>query len=191
MKIDTKKINQRKKSKIKRIVLNKKNISASKMLENNIKNLKNFNNFKIIASFLSINSEISTKFLNKFLKKNNKILCLPVVRQYSKILSFREYDLTTKLIIGKFGIYEPSVIKNTLLPDIILTPCLAFDNKGYRLGYGGGYYDNTFRNLKKKKHKFISIAVAFNDQKVKEVVHDKHDQKINYILTEKKLYTVK
>ena len=189
--IDTKKNNQRKKSKIKRIILSKKNLKAPKMLQNNIKNLKNFNDFKIIASFLSINSEISTKFLNKFLINNNKILCLPVVRQYSKILVFREYDLTTKLIIGEFGIYEPSSLKNILLPDIILTPCLAFDNRGNRLGYGGGYYDNTFTNLKKTKHKFVSIAVAFDDQKVKEVVHYKNDQKINYILTEKKLYTVK
>ena len=46
-------------------------------------------------------------------------------------------------------------------------------------------------NLKKIKHKFISIAVAFDDQKIDELVHDKYDQKIDYILTEKKIYRPK
>ena len=48
----------------------------------------------------------------------------------------------------------------------------------------------SLNDLKKIKHKFISIAVAFDDQKIDELVHDKYDQKINYILTEKKLYKV-
>ena len=85
---------------------------------------------------------------------------------------------------------QPSDLSKEFLPEIILTPCLAFDENGFRLGYGGGYYDKTFSYLKKIKHKFISIAVAFDDQKIDELVHDKYDQKINYILTEKKLYKV-
>ena len=62
---------------------------------------------------------------------------------------------------------------------------------GFRLGYGGGYYDKTITYLKKKKHKFISIAIAFDDQKVKNVIHNNYDQRIDYILTEKKLYRAK
>ena len=85
---------------------------------------------------------------------------------------------------------QPSDLSKEFLPEIILTPCLAFDENGFRLGYGGGYYDKTFSYLKKIKHKFISIAVAFDDQKIDKLVHDKYDQKIDYILTEKKLYRV-
>ena len=85
---------------------------------------------------------------------------------------------------------QPSDLSKELLPEIILTPCLAFDENGFRLGYGGGYYDKTFSYLKKIKHKFISIAVAFDGQKIDKLVHDKYDQKIDYILTEKKLYKV-
>ena len=85
---------------------------------------------------------------------------------------------------------QPSDLSKEFLPEIILTPCLAFDENGFRLGYGGGYYDKTFSYLKKMKHKFISIAVAFDDQKIDELVYDKYDQKIDYILTEKKLYKV-
>ena len=61
---------------------------------------------------------------------------------------------------------------------------------GFRLGYGGGYYDKTITYLKKKKHKFISIAIAFDDQKVKSVIHNNYDQRIDYILTEKELYKI-
>jgi len=186
--INLEKIHQRKISIRKRISLKKKYDSSSQVLSVHLKNLTNFHNYKIIASFISIKSEISTQILNKFLLDNNKILCLPVIKKNFKILSFIEYNAKTKLIPGKFGIFEPKDLDKELLPEIILTPCLAFDEKGFRLGYGGGYYDKTFTYLKKNKHKFISIAVAFDDQRVSEIIREGHDQKINYILTEKKLY---
>ena len=188
--VNTNKEYQRKISIKKRAFLKYKNINAFKNLQDHLRNLINFKNYKIIASFISIKSEISTKFINEFILKNNKILCLPVIDQYSKKLIFKEYNLRTKLIPGKFGIMEPNDSSLETIPQIILTPCLAFDKKGFRLGYGGGYYDKTFLSLKNKKHKFVSIAVAFDGQKVNEVFHDHLDQKINYILTEKELYKV-
>ncbi len=191
MENDLKKKYQRQKSKLKRDILNKKNPDAPINLEKNLLELNNFNRYKIIASYFSINSELSTKFLNKFLLYNKKILCLPVVKHNSKILSFKKYNLNSKLVKGQFGIFEPIKSSKNLLPDVILTPCLAFDISGFRLGYGGGYYDNTITFLKKKKHKFISIAIAFDDQKVKSVIHNNYDQRIDYILTEKKLYRSK
>ena len=181
---------QRKISIKKRATLKDKNSNAFKTLQDHLKGLKFFKNYKIVASFISFKSEISTQFLNEFLFNNCKILCLPIIKNNSETLNFIEYNLKTKLVSGKFGIMQPSDLSKEFLPEIILTPCLAFDENGFRLGYGGGYYDKTFSYLKKIKHKFISIAVAFDDQKIDELVHDKYDQKINYILTEKKLYKV-
>lgn len=181
---------QRKISIKKRATLKDKNSNAFKTLQDHLKGLINFKNYKIIASFISFKSEISTQFLNEFLFNNGKILCLPIIKNNSETLNFIEYNLKTKLVSGKFGIMQPSDLSKEFLPEIILTPCLAFDENGFRLGYGGGYYDKTFSYLKKIKHKFISIAVAFDDQKIDELVHDKYDQKIDYILTEKKLYKV-
>ena len=186
--INTSKEHQRKISIKKRAILKNKNSNAFKILPNHLKDLKNFNNYKIIASFISFKSEISTQFLNEFLFNNGKILCLPIIKDNSETLNFIEYNLKTKLVSGKFGIMQPSDLSKEFFPEIILTPCLAFDENGFRLGYGGGYYDKTFSYLKKIKHKFISIAVAFDDQKINKVIHDKYDQKIDYILTEKKLY---
>ena len=181
---------QRKISIKKRATLKDKNSNAFKRLQDHLKDLINFKNYKIIASFISFKSEISTQFLNEFLLNNGKILCLPIIKNNSETLNFIEYNLKTKLVSGKFGIMQPSDLDKEFLPEIILTPCLAFNHNGFRLGYGGGYYDKTFFYLKKIKHKFISIAVAFDDQKIDELVHDKYDQKIDYILTEKKLYKV-
>ena len=181
---------QRKISIKKRAILKDNNSNAFKTLQDHLKDLINFKNYKIIASFISFKSEISTQFLNEFLLNNSKILCLPIIKNNSETLNFIEYNLKTKLVSGKFGIMQPRDLSKEFLPEIILTPCLAFDENGFRLGYGGGYYDKTFSYLKKIKHKFISIAVAFDDQKIEELVHDKYDQKIDYILTEKKLYKV-
>jgi len=188
--INVNKEHQRKISIKKRAKLKDKNSNASKTLQDHLNGLINFQNYKIVASFISFKSEISTQFLNEFLFNNGKILCLPIIKNNSETLNFIEYNLRTKLVSGKFGIMQPSDLSKEFLPEIILTPCLAFDENGFRLGYGGGYYDKTFSYLKKIRHKFISIVVAFDGQKIDELVHDQYDQKIDYILTEKKLYKV-
>ena len=148
-----------------------------------------FNSSKIVASFLSIKSEISTDALNQYLLSLGKILCLPIIENNKEILIFKRYCTGNELKKGKFGVREP-VNSQTYLPDIIFVPCLAFDENGFRLGYGGGYYDKSIANLYSIKHKFISIGLAYEEQKVKNVVHDDLDQKLNYILTEKQLYNI-
>ena len=148
-----------------------------------------FNKSKIIASFLSIKSEISTNDLNQYLLSLEKILCLPVIENNKEILIFKRYCFGDELKKGKFGVREP-VNSQIYLPDIIFVPCLAFDENGFRLGYGGGYYDKCIANFFSIKHKFISIGLAYEEQKVKNVVHDSLDQKLNYILTEKQLYNI-
>ena len=148
-----------------------------------------FNSGKIVASFLSIKSEISTDALNQYLLSLGKILCLPIIENNEEILIFKRYCIGNELKKGKFGVREP-VNSPTYLPDIIFVPCLAFDKNGFRLGYGGGYYDKSIANLYSIKHKFISIGLAYEAQKVNNVVHDDLDQKLNYILTEKQLYNI-
>ena len=149
-----------------------------------------FQESKIIASFLSIKSEISTTFLNNFIENQSKILCLPVMdNENKKCLTFKTYSKGDNLVIGNFNVQEPNNVM-IYLPDIIFTPCLGFDLQGYRLGYGGGYYDKTISYLYSIEHIFLTVGFAYDDQKVEEIVHDSYDQKLNYILTEKQLYKV-
>ena len=147
-----------------------------------------FQNSKIIASFFSIKSEISTNLLNNFIKNQDKILCLPVIKKTNKgCLEFQSYLSDEDLKIGNFNIKEPNNNK-VYLPDIIFTPCLGFDLNGFRLGYGGGYYDKTISALYAIEHNFITVGLAYDDQKVDNIFYDSYDQKLNYILTEKQLY---
>ena len=137
--------------------------------------------------FLSI-LLISTKPLNDFIHSLGKKICLPVILNNNNSLLFRVYNKSDNLKTGKFNIPEPDDTKEEILPDIILTPCLAFDQYGYRLGYGGGYYDRTFAKFKKISHSFLTVALAYDGQKINKVIRNQIDQKIDYILTEKKIY---
>jgi len=175
----------------KRDILKRNDKNSSSKLTKRILEIEELKKVKIIASFISIKTEISTEPLNDYLVSLGKQICLPVILNNNKHLIFRAYDKKTTLKKGKFGIPEPDETREELLPNLILTPCLAFDQFGYRLGYGGGYYDRTFIKFRKLGHPFFSVIVAYDGQKINEVVRDYNDQKINFILTEKKIYRPK
>ena len=191
MTIDEQKKNLRILCSKKRDLLKRRDRNLSHKLTNKIVEIEELKKVKIIASFISIKTEISTKLLNYYLISIGKKICLPVILNNNKHLIFRTYDKDTILNEGKFGIPEPDKSREEILPDLILTPCLAFDLFGYRLGYGGGYYDRTFTKFRKISHPFVSVAVAYDGQKINKVIRDKVDQKIDYILTEKKIYRTK
>ena len=170
----------------KRQELNKNDTNSSFKLTKKIIEINGLENINFVASFIPIKNEISTAPLNNYFLSIGKKICLPVIINNNNHLIFRLYNKTTNLKRGKFGILEPDEKNKHVIPDLILTPCLAFDQFGYRLGYGGGYYDHTFAKLRKSNHPFIAIAVAYEGQKIDRVIRDKNDQKIDFILTEKK-----
>ena len=92
-------------------------------------------------------------------------------------------------IRDSMNISEPQNNNKILNPELIFVPCLAFDHKGNRLGYGGGYYDRTFAYLNKINHRFISVAYAYEEQKLDYIPIDKFDFKVDYVITEKNLYS--
>jgi 5-formyltetrahydrofolate cyclo-ligase len=70
------------------------------------------------------------------------------------------------------------------LPDVLLVPMLAFDRRGYRLGYGGGFYDRTLAELRKLKP-VVAIGVAYAEQEMDEVPVADYDEPLDWILTER------
>ena len=68
-------------------------------------------------------------------------------------------------------------------PDVLLVPLLAFDRAGYRLGYGGGYYDRTLAALRAKK-RILAVGLAFAVQEVAQVPHEDFDERLDFVLTE-------
>ena len=125
----------------------------------------NFDEISYVASFISIRSEISTSQLNDRIKDLKKTLLLPVIEKGAKELIFKKYHSNKLLKLGKFNIPEPTKENESISPQLLFVPCLGFDLNGYRIGYGGGFYDKTFAKYKKLNHKFYSIGYAFDDQK--------------------------
>ena len=148
-----------------------------------------FDDINYVASFISIRSEISTTQLNERLNELNKTLLLPVIENDSHELIFKKYDSKKKLKLGKFNIPEPAKENEIIKPQLFFVPCLGFDLSGFRLGYGGGFYDKTFAKYKKLNHKFYTIGFAFDDQKQSLIPKEEFDYKLDFVLTEKQLYT--
>ena len=98
-------------------------------------------------------------------------------------MDFFEWTSKKPLIINKYGIPEPNSNKSRY-PDIILVPLLAFDKNLNRVGYGGGFYDRYIQKIKRKK-KIILIGMAYSFQKVKKIITNKYDMKLDFIVTEK------
>ena len=149
----------------------------------------NFDEINYVASFISIRSEISTSQLNEKIIELKKALLFPVVEKDSHELIFKKYYSNKELKIGKFNIPEPSEESEIVTPQLFFVPCLGFDLNGYRLGYGGGFYDKTFAKYKKLNLKFYTIGYAFDDQMQSKIPIEDFDYKLDFVLTEKQLYT--
>ena len=161
------------------------NIDAFFKLTEKIK----LNAIDCVGSFMSIRSEISTNKLNKAILDMDKKLAFPTIEKNSETLIFKTTNSLKSFKLGKFNIPEPKVDNKEIIPQLFFVPCLGFDLKGYRIGYGGGFYDKTFEKLKKLNLLFNTVGFAYDDQKQNELPIEKFDYKLDFVLTEKQLYT--
>jgi len=139
-----------------------------------------------IAGYYPSNYEVNIlNFLKQASKKKFKI-ALPVVKS-STLMSFKPWNTKEPLYVSKFGIPEPEKKKKDIIPDLIIVPLVSFDNRFNRIGYGRGYYDRCLQKIKKIKKKSISLGIAYSFQKCKKIPVNKHDFKLDYILTEREI----
>ncbi|KFA59639.1 5-formyltetrahydrofolate cyclo-ligase [Gilliamella apicola] len=122
-----------------------------------------------IAIFLSFDGEVETKPIIEYLWQQHKSVYLPIIHPFvSTHLLFLKYTHQTPLIKNKFGILEPTLNASTIIPshklDVVFTPLVAFDDRGYRIGMGGGYYDRMLANYQSQQ--IYPIGLAFACQKV-------------------------
>lgn len=135
-----------------------------------------------VSAFLSIGDELDTAPLLAALHAAGARLCLPVMQGKAKPLLFRAYRLGEELDTVIWGIREPKPDKPLLEPEIMLVPLLACDAQGWRLGYGGGFYDRTLREARSKRS-IQAIGLAFDQQMVDEVPHLDYDEPLDGVLT--------
>ena len=116
---------------------------------------------------------------------------MPIVQKDSKELLFANCDESTKMEKGAFDIVQPKIDEDTefLKPDIVVVPLLAFDRRGHRLGYGGGYYDATLSALRLEKE-IITIGWGYSQQAVLfNLPAESHDQPLDYVITPKGVHS--
>ena len=142
---------------------------------------------RIISAFHPYLSEISTLPLLAKLAAQGWTTALPVVIGKELPLVFRRWVPGDAMISGLWDIQIPAKTALEVEPDVLLVPMLAFDRRGYRLGYGGGFYDRTLAKLRALK-KITAIGVAYGGQEVDSVPHDVHDQPLDWIMTEQETF---
>jgi 5-formyltetrahydrofolate cyclo-ligase len=136
----------------------------------------------ILSGFASMPQELDALPLLKRLHANGYRLCLPVIQGKGRPLLFRAWVPGDEMAAGQWGIREPKPERLALEPDVLLVPLLAFDKHGFRLGYGGGYYDRTLKDLRSRKP-IVGIGLAFDEQEVDVVPHLDYDERLDWVLT--------
>jgi len=138
----------------------------------------------VVSVYWPIRSELNTRLLIETLSERGLKVALPILVAVKRPLLFRAFKPGDELAKGPFGLSEPSSDKAALEPDIVFAPLAAFDRKGYRLGYGGGLYDATLNALR-AKHPVTAIGVAYAVQEADSIPIENHDQKLDFIVTER------
>lgn len=160
----------------KRIEYNKK--IFAKLIESDL-----YKDTNIIFSYVSIGDEVDTyEIINKSLKSGKKI-AVPYCVPNSRKMNFYFIEDIFQLKRGAFGVPEPVPDINKIADGrngIMLIPALSFDLKGYRMGYGKGYYDRYLENFLG-----IKIGLCYSSNISKCILHNRLDKRVDYIITDK------
>lgn len=144
-----------------------------------------------IALFLSFDGELDTMPLIRALWQANKVVCLPVLHPFSHgNLLFLRYHETTPLVSNKLKILEPALDVRQIRPlhqlDVLVTPLVAFDAQGQRLGMGGGFYDRTLQHW--QQHGVYPVGLAHDCQFVPELPTEAWDIPLPAVVTPSRLW---
>jgi 5-formyltetrahydrofolate cyclo-ligase len=137
----------------------------------------------VIAGYWPHETELDCRPLLTRACEIGRTCVLPVMDQASKPLIFRQWQPGDILKTGPYDIREPAPHASLLRPNVVIVPLLAFDRRGYRLGYGAGFYDRTLSYLR-REGTVLAVGYAFAAQEVENVPHDQHDERLDWIVTE-------
>ncbi|PJB70425.1 MAG: 5-formyltetrahydrofolate cyclo-ligase [Alphaproteobacteria bacterium CG_4_9_14_3_um_filter_47_13] len=145
---------------------------------------------QIIALYWPRGKEFDPGYILERLLKEGFCCALPVIEKESRILRFVVWKENDPLEAGLFNILQPVLNEKSewVEPDIVIVPLLAFDRKGYRLGYGGGYYDATLRALRHKKE-VVAVGVCYAQQAVIfNLPVEPHDERLDWVITPQQIH---
>lgn len=161
----------------------------TKKIAQRLFSLPHFQNASAVFIYLAFKNEVRTdNIIEKAWQQKKKVL-VPVCRKKDKNLLLSELHSFSELGPGTWNIPEPRLEYlrpvSPFIADLAVIPGLAFDSRGYRLGYGAGYYD---RFLPQLSPECPVIALAYDFQVLESVPSEPHDMPVDMIITEKKTY---
>ncbi len=163
--------------------------NKSLSIAKNLYSLPAYQDAASVMFFITFGSEVDTRPMVEETINNNKIVLAPKpVPEKREMIPAQIVDWEKDLVPGAYDIPEPK--EEALRPfkpekiDLLITPGVAFDIKGNRLGYGGGYYDRFFSLLRVK---VPLVALVFDLQIVPEVPVDEWDRRVDVVITEKRI----
>jgi 5-formyltetrahydrofolate cyclo-ligase len=137
----------------------------------------------VVAGYSPMRGEIDPRPLMLALAARGAELALPAVVARDAPLVFRAWRDGDETIAGPHGTRHPPIASPLVVPDIVLVPLAAFDRRGHRIGYGGGYYDRTLAALRAER-RILAAGVAFAVQEVETVPASPHDALLDLVLTD-------
>jgi 5-formyltetrahydrofolate cyclo-ligase len=137
----------------------------------------------VVGGYHAHQDEADPALLLKVLTQSGVHVAFPRVTAKDAALDFHLVPEGEVLSPGRHGIHEPLAHWPKVMPRLLLVPLLAYDDQGYRLGYGGGYYDRTLASLAGAR----AIGIAYSGQRMETLPHDSHDHPLDAILTEQGL----
>ncbi|HEY4265848.1 MAG TPA: 5-formyltetrahydrofolate cyclo-ligase [Micropepsaceae bacterium] len=138
----------------------------------------------VVSAYFAIGDEADPQPLLDLLRARGHKIALPRVVGRGKPLDFHLVETGAELVRGGFGLSEPHRDWPKVDPDVLAVPLLAFDQAGYRVGYGAGFYDRTLQRLRSSKT-IIAAGYAFSAQEFPNLPHDENDQRLDWMATEK------
>jgi 5-formyltetrahydrofolate cyclo-ligase len=136
----------------------------------------------VISGYMKIRTEIDPLPVMTRLHALGRRICVPVIEGAERPLAFREWRPGARMVAGPFGAVVPAS-GDWLEPTALIVPLLAFDARGYRLGYGGGFYDRTLEGLR-GRGPVEAVGFAFAAQEAAEVPVEPTDQRLDLVVTE-------
>lgn len=150
--------------------------------------LREFADAGTISLYMHIGSEVRTSEILSWCLSHQKRVIVPIIEKANRRLLFSELKAPQReLEPGTFGILEPKPeflrLVNLKEADVALVPGVAWDVHGYRIGYGGGYYDRSINSL----HSHLAtIGLAYEFQILRELPRTRYDRPVHKIVTERR-----
>ncbi len=137
----------------------------------------------VVAGYAAFRDEADPALLMAALAARGHPLAMPAMVGRGLPLRFHRWCETDAMVLHPYGVREPHPDCAVVVPEVLLVPLLAFDAEGYRLGYGGGYYDRTLEGLR-ASGPVRAIGIAYAGQAAIQLPHGDHDQRLDAVLTE-------